>query len=151
VFKHKFVSDTVFNQAPYTEADVHRRTTVGTHLTFRWELHYLALKHANVPVHTAPRNPQPSSDLRAEEQLLRLRAEAEAQEAERRLLVAQEQLAEYAEQRKLDSQQLLQHALELQQVRLQPWEQGQHESHLGATSAAQRAAGCVLQQFRAVM
>lgn len=51
-----------------------------------------------------------------EEHLLRIRAEAAAQDAERRLVVAQEQLAEYAAQKRLDTDGLLQRAAELEQV-----------------------------------
>lgn len=52
----------------------------------------------------------------AEEHLLRVRAEAAAQDAERRLVVAQEQLAEYAAQKRLDADGLLQHAQQLEQA-----------------------------------
>lgn len=51
-----------------------------------------------------------------EEHLLRVRAEATAQDAERRLVVAQEQLAEYAAQKRLDADGLLQHARQLEQA-----------------------------------
>lgn len=47
-----------------------------------------------------------------------MRAEATAQDAERRLVVAQEQLAEYAAQKRLDADGLLRHAQQVEQARV---------------------------------
>lgn len=52
--------------------------------------------------------------LAAAEHMARLKAEGEAQNASRRLAVAQEQLAEYAAQKEMDAAALLQQAQQLE-------------------------------------
>ncbi len=93
----------------------------------------------------------------SEEHLLRIRAEAAAQDAERRLVVAQEQLAEYAAQKRLDADSLLQRAAELQQALQGAAATDEHLAehaarlHQSLQDAAQEAAAFAEQQRQDVM